>query len=49
MAELYQQFMEGLKQTTLLENMAVLAGIASVWFSKKENIWVYLRFIFDEQ
>ena len=41
MAELYQQFIEGLKQTTLLEYIAVFAGIASVWFSKKENIWVY--------
>ncbi|MBD0298000.1 MAG: nicotinamide mononucleotide transporter [Flavisolibacter sp.] len=40
-ADLYQQFLEGLKQTTLLEYIAVFAGIASVWFSKKENIWVY--------
>ncbi|MBD0368555.1 MAG: nicotinamide mononucleotide transporter [Flavisolibacter sp.] len=41
MTELYQQFIEGLKQTMLLEYIAVFAGIASVWFSKKENIWVY--------
>ncbi|MDQ3552198.1 MAG: nicotinamide riboside transporter PnuC, partial [Bacteroidota bacterium] len=28
-------------QTTLLEYIAVIAGIASVWFSRKENILVY--------
>lgn len=41
MAETYQQLIEGLKQTTLLEAIAVIAGIVSVWFSRKENIWVY--------
>ncbi|MFL5739841.1 MAG: nicotinamide riboside transporter PnuC [Flavisolibacter sp.] len=30
-----------MKQTTLLEYIAVVSGIASVWFSKKENILVY--------
>jgi len=30
-----------LKRTTLLEYIAVLAGILSVWFSRKENIYVY--------
>src|SRR4051794_17606126 len=35
------QFLEGLKQTSLLEYIAVFSGIASVWFSKKENILVY--------
>lgn len=36
-----EQFITGIKQTTLLEYIAVVAGIASVWFSKKENILVY--------
>jgi nicotinamide mononucleotide transporter len=39
--ELLQQFIEGIKATTALEYIAVFAGIASVWFSRKENIWVY--------
>ncbi len=30
-----------MQQTTLLEYIAVFAGIASVWFSRKENILVY--------
>jgi nicotinamide mononucleotide transporter len=41
MEQLLDQFLEGLKQTTLLEYIAVVAGIASVWFSRKENILVY--------
>ena len=39
--EIYQQFIEGIKQTTPLEYLAVVSGIASVWFSRKENILVY--------
>ena len=39
--DIYQQFMTGLQQTSLLEFVAVCAGIASVWFSRKENILVY--------
>jgi len=39
--EIYQQFVEGLKNTTWLEYIAVFAGIASVWFSRIENILVY--------
>lgn len=39
--EIYQQFIVGMQQTSLLEFVAVCAGIASVWFSRKENIWVY--------
>jgi nicotinamide mononucleotide transporter len=39
--EIYNQFITGLQQTTALEFIAVLAGIVSVWFSKKENILVY--------
>jgi nicotinamide mononucleotide transporter len=41
MEQLLDQFLEGLKQTTLLEYIAVVAGITSVWFSRKENILVY--------
>ena len=41
MAETYQQLIEGLKQTSLLEAIAVITGIVSVWFSRKENILVY--------
>ena len=39
--EIYQQFIDGIKQTGWLEYLAVFAGIASVWFSRIENIWVY--------
>lgn len=39
--EIYQQFIAGMQQTSFLEFVAVFAGIASVWFSRKENIWVY--------
>ena len=39
--EIYQQFIEGMKQTTWPEYIAVFAGIASVWFSRIENILVY--------
>jgi nicotinamide mononucleotide transporter len=39
--EIIQQFIEGIKATSLLEYIAVFAGIASVWFSRKENILVY--------
>ncbi|HEY1114220.1 MAG TPA: nicotinamide riboside transporter PnuC [Chitinophagaceae bacterium] len=36
-----EQFITGMKHTTLLEYIAVVSGIASVWFSRKENILVY--------
>jgi nicotinamide mononucleotide transporter len=39
--DLWHQFLEGLKQTTPIEYIAVFAGIASVWFSRIENILVY--------
>ncbi|HEX7844563.1 MAG TPA: nicotinamide riboside transporter PnuC [Chitinophagaceae bacterium] len=39
--EIFQQFVEGMKNTTWLEYIAVFAGIASVWFSRIENILVY--------
>jgi nicotinamide mononucleotide transporter len=41
MQDFFQQFFSGIKQTSLLEYIAVFTGIASVWFSKKENILVY--------
>lgn len=41
LSELYQSFYQGLLQTGPLEFIAVIAGIVSVWFSRKENIWVY--------
>lgn len=36
-----QQFILGIKATTWYEYIAVIAGITSVFFSKKENILVY--------
>lgn len=44
---IYQQFIEGIKQTTWIEFIAVFAGIASVWFSRIENILVYPVGIFN--
>lgn len=35
------QFVANLKDTGLIEYVAVIAGIISVWFSRKENILVY--------
>jgi nicotinamide mononucleotide transporter len=39
--EIFQQFIEGMKSTSLLEYIAVFTGITSVWYYKKENILVY--------
>ncbi|WP_460685051.1 nicotinamide riboside transporter PnuC [Niabella aquatica] len=39
--EISDQFITGLKATSIPEYIAVFAGIASVWYSKKENILVY--------
>jgi len=39
--QLFEQFITGIKQTGPLEFVAVFAGIASVWFSRKEHILVY--------
>lgn len=39
--EIYHQFITDIQQTTWLEYIAVLSGIISVWFSRKENILVY--------
>jgi nicotinamide mononucleotide transporter len=41
MQELVNQFIQGLRNTTWLEFVAVIFGIASVLFSRKENILVY--------
>lgn len=39
--EIFQAFIWGLEATTPLEYVAVVAGIASVWLSRAENIWLY--------
>jgi nicotinamide mononucleotide transporter len=39
--EIWSAFVAGMKETSLLEYIAVFAGILSVWFSRLENIWVY--------
>ena len=41
MQEVIQKFITNIQQTTWLEYVAVISGIASVFFSKKENILVY--------
>ena len=40
-ADIYHQFISGIQQTGPLEFIGVLTGIASVWYSRKENILVY--------
>jgi nicotinamide mononucleotide transporter len=39
--EVSQQFILDIQHTSLLEFIAVFFGIASVWYSRKENILVY--------
>ncbi len=41
LAEIYQQFISDMYNTTWYEYAAVFAGIASVWYSRAENILVY--------
>ena len=41
MQTIFQQFIQGIRVTTWPEFVAVIFGIASVLFSRKENIWVY--------
>ena len=41
MQHFLQQLVANLRETSLLEFIGVIAGIASVWFSRKENILVY--------
>jgi nicotinamide mononucleotide transporter len=39
--EIWLQFINDIDRTAWYEYVAVFAGIASVWFSRIENIWVY--------
>lgn len=41
MQEVFQKFITEIRDTPWYELIAVISGIASVWFSKKENILVY--------
>lgn len=41
LSEILSAFISGIRQTGAVEYIAVIAGIISVWFSKKESIWVY--------
>src|SRR5688572_12252208 len=41
MEEIYRQFIEGMRNTRAHEYIAAFAAIASVWFSRVENILVY--------
>ncbi|MCB0516328.1 MAG: nicotinamide riboside transporter PnuC [Chitinophagales bacterium] len=41
MTELLHTFWQQLLQTSLLEAVAAICGILSVWFAIKEKIWVY--------
>jgi nicotinamide mononucleotide transporter len=38
---IWEQFIRDLQQASSLELLAAVAGIISVWFSKRESIWVY--------
>jgi nicotinamide mononucleotide transporter len=40
-SEFWHQLVTDLTHTSLLEFIAVISGIASVWLSRAENIWVY--------
>lgn len=39
--QIYEQFILDIQRTSFLEYLAVIFGIASVWYSRKENILVY--------
>lgn len=39
--QIIRPFYYDIKRTTMLEFIAVIAGIISVWFSRKENIYVF--------
>ena len=41
LAEIIQQFLSDMQHTAWYEYVAVFAGIASVWYSRAENILVY--------
>ncbi len=38
---IYDQLIHGFQATQPIEIVAAVAGIVSVWFSKKESVWVY--------
>lgn len=40
-SDIVHQFISDMRHTGWLEYIAVFTGIASVWFSRLENIWVY--------
>ncbi|MBU2466865.1 MAG: nicotinamide mononucleotide transporter family protein, partial [Bacteroidetes bacterium] len=40
-AEIVRLFWQNIQQTTLLEIVAVVFGLLSVWYSKKVNILVF--------
>ena len=39
--EIFQQFVTNIKSASLLEYIAVITGIASVWYSRKVNVLAY--------
>ncbi|HEX6191224.1 MAG TPA: nicotinamide riboside transporter PnuC [Chitinophagaceae bacterium] len=39
--EIFQQFVANIKSASLLEYIAVITGIASVWYSRKVNVLAY--------
>ena len=39
--DIFERFLYGMLHTSWLEYIAVFTGIASVWLSKIENIWLY--------
>lgn len=41
MVTVFQQFIDGIRQTGWLEFVAVISGIVSVWYSRKEDILLY--------
>lgn len=41
LVEIYRQLITDIQHTTLLEYTAVVSGIVSVWFSRKEDILLY--------
>jgi nicotinamide mononucleotide transporter len=41
LTDIYQQFIADMQHTSWYEYLAVFAGIASVWYSRAENILVY--------
>lgn len=41
MQDFFQQVLTNLKNTSLPEFIAVVAGVVSVYFSRRESIWVY--------